>query len=87
MTKPENTVRAPLLAVLGKHLRLVADADGIPLTADLADLGLDSMAAVSLLMDLESTFDVTFPDEMLTAETFQSASTLEQAIVTLMGSA
>lgn len=32
----------------------------------LADLGLDSMSAVSLLLDLEEAFDVIIPDESLT---------------------
>jgi len=42
----------------------------------LVDLGLDSMATVSLLLDLEETFSATIPDEVLTAETFATASTL-----------
>jgi acyl carrier protein len=42
-------------------------ADGEKITADLrlADHGLDSMATVSLLLDLESTYGVMLPDEQL----------------------
>lgn len=63
---------------------LSRNGDLVP-DAPLADLGLDSMRAVDLLFDLESTFDVVFPDSLLTAETFASVGSLHSAIRKLAG--
>jgi acyl carrier protein len=46
----------------------------------LVDLGLDSMGTVSLLVELEETFRVTFPDELLTSETFGTPLALWEAL-------
>jgi acyl carrier protein len=43
----------------------------------LGDLGLDSMAAVNLLLDLEQAFDVQIPDDLLSAETFETFASVE----------
>jgi acyl carrier protein len=45
-------------------------------TAKLADLGLDSLGLIQLLVDLEEEFAVEFPDDLLTAETFESVMSL-----------
>ena len=39
----------------------------------LKDMGLDSMASIELLLELEDQFDIVFPDELLTEETFSTA--------------
>jgi len=72
-----------LLPVLRKHLRFIDHKHEFPLETNLIELGLDSMSAVNLLLDIEMTFDLTFPDAMLTAETFRTASTLVRAIQSL----
>jgi acyl carrier protein len=53
--------------------------------AYLVDLGLDSVEAISLLIDLEVASGVSFPSSMLTAETFKSGKSLEHALLTLLG--
>lgn len=68
-----------------EHLRLVNHASEIGDEADLTSLGLDSMAATNLMIDIEDAFDVQFPDEMLTPETFHSAASLAQAVGMLVG--
>lgn len=52
-------------------------ADG-PLASGtlLADLGLDSLSTVGLLVDVEEAFDVRIPDDALTQDTFATASSL-----------
>jgi acyl carrier protein len=62
-------------AILRGHLPLLGQ-EAIEPADRLVDLGLDSLATVSLLLDLEAAFSVTIPDEMLTAETFATASAL-----------
>jgi acyl carrier protein len=48
--------------------------------ARLFDLGLDSLAMVSLLVELESEFEITFADDMLTISTFETATKLWEAV-------
>ncbi|AUS82036.1 phosphopantetheine-binding protein [Actinoalloteichus sp. AHMU CJ021] len=63
-------------ALVRQYLPLLPADD--PLLGDrrLIDLGLDSMSTVGLLVDLEQEFEVEFPDEALTAETFGTAESL-----------
>ena len=54
--------------VAGKVLRAVADAAGvapdrISLETALADLGIDSLAAIRIISDLEEAFGIVVPDE------------------------
>lgn len=69
------------LALLRPHLRyLDADAD-LPGDASLRDLGLDSMASVALMLDLEDHFGCTVPDRLLTPEAFASPASLWETFV------
>jgi acyl carrier protein len=70
--------------VLREHLVLLPPGEGIPRESKLTELGLDSMAAISVLLELEQAFEVTFPDSMLNGDTFRSAATLEDAIRKLL---
>lgn len=49
----------------------------------LADVGLDSMAAIDLVLDIEQAFGVMFPDELLVAETFTTATSLYEVVLKL----
>ncbi|GIG88030.1 phosphopantetheine-binding protein [Plantactinospora endophytica] len=59
-----------------QHLPLLGE--GAPLTAEssLPALGLDSLATVGLLVEVEEAFAVQFPDEDLHAETFATPAAL-----------
>jgi acyl carrier protein len=71
-------------AILARHLPL---ADGsIDPHALLADLGLDSLGTVSLVMALEDELDVAIPDELLVVETFRTATELWAAVAGLLAS-
>lgn len=52
---------------------------------DLAALGLDSMAVVQLLSDIEDGFGVQLPDEILDEATFATAGSLWAAVSALVG--
>ncbi len=78
-----DQAREKLLPILRTHLRLADDEPEIPMDVKLEDLGLDSMGAINVLLDMEDTFDVSFSDEMLTEETFRTASSLLDAILQL----
>jgi acyl carrier protein len=65
--------------VLRRHLRS-AKADSINYDVELAQLGLDSMTAVAVLLDMEKTFNIRFPDDMLVEGTFRTAGRLKEAV-------
>lgn len=46
----------------------------------LAELGLDSMRSINLLLDLESALGVVFPDEELMPENFHTVAAIESLI-------
>jgi acyl carrier protein len=64
---------------LRRHLRLAKPND-ISYDVELVQLGLDSMTAVAVLLDMEKTFKVKFPDEMLVEGTFRTAGKLKEAV-------
>ena len=50
----------------------------------LRDAGLDSLSAVDVMLSLEDTFGITFPDSMLTYEVFRHFASLRDAVATLV---
>ena len=77
-------VNSKYLGILRQHIRFVNQEQTIPMDTELEKLGLDSMSAIDLLLNLEQTFEVVFPDEMITAETFRTATTLQEAVKSLV---
>ncbi len=66
-----------------RHLRLVK-ADSVNYDVEFVQLGLDSMTAVAVLLDLEKTFAIRFPDEMIAEDTFRTAGALKRAVQLLL---
>ena len=79
-----HEIRAKLHGSLRRSLAFIEPDQPFPMETDLEELGLDSMGAINLLLDLEETFGIVFPDALLTAETFQTGASLEQAIRSLV---
>jgi acyl carrier protein len=52
----------------------------IDLDTELREVGLDSMSAISLLLDLEKEFGITFPDDTLAPEVFRTGATLLETV-------
>lgn len=50
----------------------------------LADLGLDSLGTVTLLMELEEAYGVVFTDDMLVPTTFATAGALWSSLASLI---
>ena len=63
--------------VLRRHLR---STKAINYDAELAQLGMDSMTAVAVLLDMEKAFSIRFPDDMLVEGTFRTAGKLKEAV-------
>jgi len=72
------------LAILHNYLRQTGDGQSLTMKSNLYELGLDSMSAVNLLLELEETYSVIFPDTLLTDSTFETPLALKSAIVSLI---
>lgn len=72
------------LGVLYSHLKQIGEGSALTMESNLYVLGLDSMAAVNLLLELEETFGVVFPETFLTESTFETPMALKSAIVSLL---
>jgi acyl carrier protein len=51
---------------------------------NLGDLGIDSMASIEVLLEIEENYNISFPDELLTADTFSSAKSLWESLELLL---
>lgn len=72
------------LGILNNYLKQIGDGNSLTMESNLYELGLDSMAAVNLLLELEETYGVMFPDALLTDSTFETPLALKSAIVSLI---
>lgn len=73
--------------VLNQHARLPVDAETLADDADLYQAGMTSHASVNVMLALEDTFDVEFPDHMLKRSVFESVSAIAAAITALQAGA
>ena len=71
--------------IVAAHARLRVDVSTLEDDADLYEAGLTSLSTVNLMLALEERFDVEFTDKMLKRRTFQSISSLAEAIAELKG--
>ena len=69
--------------VLATHARLSVPADAIADDMNLYDAGMTSLASVTVMLALEETFDVEFPERMLRKATFSSVAAIRQAVAEL----
>jgi acyl carrier protein len=67
--------------------RILEENGGLPVgaanldgNADLFDLGMTSHASVNVMLALEDSFDIEFPDEMLRKSTFESVNAITAAL-------
>lgn len=62
--------------LLRPHLRFLKAGEAVPMDEDLGRLGLDSMASIDLLMEIEGRLGIQIPDEMMTTDTFSTGNHL-----------
>lgn len=72
----DTDLNSQLQDILRPHLRFLKTEEAVPMDADLGRLGLDSMASIDLLMDIEARLGVQIPDEMMTVDTFATGNHL-----------
>lgn len=74
-----------LLTIVRRHLRHAPHEEDWAVVR-LRDLGLDSMSVIELVLDIEETFEILFPDDMLVAETFETVMSLQAVVAQLESS-
>jgi acyl carrier protein len=74
-------------ALLSQNSILPCDAGTLSDDANLYDAGLSSFGSVQLMLAIEETFDVEFPEEMLTRRTFSSIAGIAAAVSELTSQA
>lgn len=66
--------------IIKDHGRLPVDVDSLADDADLYEAGMTSHASVNLMLGLEDSFDVEFPDHMLKRSVFESINAIAAAL-------
>lgn len=76
-----DTIRT-LLTKLGG---LQQDVATLSDDADLYSAGLSSFASVQLMLGLEESFDIEFPDHLLNRKSFSSIAAIQAAVASILG--
>ncbi len=71
-------------AVLAEHARLAVDAATLGDDDDLYAAGMTSHASVTVMLALEDSFEVEFPESMLKKQTFGSVAAIRGALTELV---
>jgi acyl carrier protein len=79
-TTMTDAIREQVRQVLGEHARLPVDVSVLSDDADLFQAGMTSHASVNVMLALEDSFDVEFPDSMLRRSVFESVEAIADAI-------
>ncbi len=80
-------ITSEIRRIIGLHGRVSVDAETLSPQHYLYAAGLTSHASVSLMLALEDTFDIEFPEQLLKRSTFASIAAIEEAITDLQGRA
>jgi len=87
--REELMVRERIRVIVGEHGRLSIAMDQLNDDASLYQAGLTSHASVNLMLAIEESFGIEFPERMLRRRTFESISSIAAAMreLTQMNSA
>jgi acyl carrier protein len=77
-------MREQIRSILKEHGRFPGDISTLKDDSDLYEAGLTSHASVSVMLALESAFDVEFPDRMLKRSVFESVTAIATALEELV---
>lgn len=66
--------------ILDKYGRLLVDSTQIQDRDDLYQLGLSSHASVNVMLAVEESFDIEFPEHLLRRSTFSSLASIRAAV-------
>jgi acyl carrier protein len=75
-----ETMGTEIRQLIAQHARLAVDVNTLADDASLYEAGMTSHATVNLMLALEGSFDVEFPDSMLRRSVFESVAAIEAAL-------
>ena len=78
-TDGRSDTEGRLQRVARPHLKF-ADSDQSDPSADLGELGRDSMATIALLVDVEDEFAIEIPEDLLEDDTFSTLASLAAVV-------
>ncbi len=70
--------------VVRPYLRLLPSNEALSSTLNLGSVGLDSMASIDLLLDLERHFGISISDDALTENSFSNLEEIQRLVVASM---
>ncbi len=82
MSSTEEII-AEVRQVVAQHAHLAQDAASLAESDSLYAAGMTSHASVNVMLGVEDAFDLEFPEQMLTKETFESLESIAAAVRTL----
>ena len=85
-TAVASTPRERILRLVRQILGAPAANRPLPIDARLSDLGMSSIKMVSLMLAIETEFDLTIPQGDITPESFESIASVEALLPRLSGS-
>jgi acyl carrier protein len=71
--------------ILAEYARMPVDISTLGDQDDLYRAGMSSHATVNVMLALEDTFDIEFPEEMLQRSTFESVGAIRDCLALLIG--
>jgi acyl carrier protein len=74
---------AAVREIVKEHGRLAVEIETLADDASLYEAGMTSHASVNVMLALEDTFDVEFPDELLKRSVFESIASISSALAQL----
>lgn len=80
MFDADLTIASRIRETIGTLPGLTSDNLRIENDTDLYQAGMKSFASVQLLLALEDTFEIEFPESMLTRATFRSPAAIERSV-------
>jgi len=75
---------ASVRAIVGSHGGLPSDLDDLRDSDDLFRAGMSTQDSVRVMLALEESFDIEFPENMLRRSTFASVSAIRRAVLALL---
>lgn len=70
--------------IVSEYAQLPSDVTSVGDSDDLFELGMTSHATVNVMLALEEVFDIDFPEDLLTKETFESVTAMASVVTDLL---
>jgi acyl carrier protein len=78
------TMNEDIRQIISQYARLPVDMSTVDDGADLFSAGMTSHASVNVMLALEETFDIEFPEAMLRKRTFESVRAIAESVSSLI---